>query len=125
MIDVDIVYDMLDDRPRPVATWVPEQPQPDLDELLGSWWSEGEELVLEVRDGQLWMRAVAGSPVDETRFERESADRFRAVQGRERGERLELVRGPDNALARLYFATYAVTREPLAFDDLSSGSRPV
>jgi CubicO group peptidase (beta-lactamase class C family) len=114
----DLVDHVLDTTPTPRAAWVPEQAYPGLDELLGSWWSEGEELVLEVRDGELWMRVPGGTALDDTRFARESATVFRAVGGRERGERLELVRGDDGALTKLYFATYAVTRRPLAFADL-------
>ena len=111
---LDHVLDAASRRPTP---WVPEAPRPDLDELLGSWWSEGEELVLEIRGGDLWMRVARGSAVDETRFEREAADRFRAVAGRERGERLELVRDETGTLEKLYFATYPVTRTPQAFAD--------
>ncbi len=111
---------VLDATVRPVPRpWVPERPAPDVDELLGSWWSEGEELVLEVREAALWMRVRAGTATDETRFVRESDDVFRAVEGRERGERLELVRDHDGRVTRLYFATYAVTRRPLAFADLT------
>jgi CubicO group peptidase (beta-lactamase class C family) len=108
---------VLDALPRVPPAWVPERPQPDLDELLGSWWSEGEELVLEVRGGELWMRVVAGTAMDDTRFAREDASTFRAAAGRERGERLELVRDADGSLAKLYFATYVVSRTPKAFAD--------
>ncbi len=109
---------VLDDRPSLVEPWVPEEPLPELDELLGSWWSEGEELVFEVRRGDLWMRVRGGAALDDTRFTRESETVFRAVQGRERGERLELVRADSGELLKLYFATYAVTRRPTAFADL-------
>lgn len=109
---------VLDDRPSRVQPWVPEEPRPDLDELLGSWWSEGEELILEVRRGDLWMRVPGGTALDETRFTRESETVFRAAEGRERGERLELVRADSGELLKLYFATYAVTRSPTAFADL-------
>jgi CubicO group peptidase (beta-lactamase class C family) len=109
---------VLDALPRIQPAWVPEKPQPDLDELLGSWWSEGEELVLEVREGELWMRVASGTPLDDTRFAREDESTFRAVAGRERGERLELVRDAEGTLTKLYFATYAVTRTPKAFADL-------
>ena len=60
-----------------------------------------------------------GPPLDETRFVREDASTFRAVAGREQGERLELVRDADGTLVKLYFATYAVTRTPTAFADLT------
>lgn len=56
-----------------------------------------------------------GRLIDETRFARESHEVFRAVEGRERGERLELVRDVDGCLTQLYFATYAVTRTRQGF----------
>ena len=110
---------VLDALPRVRPAWTPERAHADLDELLGSWWSEGEELVLEVREGDLWMRVPAGTTVDDTRFAREDETTFRAVAGRERGERLELVRDADGTLQKLYFASYAVTRRPTAFADLT------
>ena len=115
----DVLDAVLDDAPTLHMAWVPEQPQPHLQELLGSWWSEGEELVLEIRRGELWMRVPGGTAIDETRFGRESATTLRAVEGRERGEVLELVRADDGSLEKLYFATYAVTRAPKAFADLT------
>lgn len=110
---------VLDASPRPVAAWVPESAQPDFEDLLGSWWSEGEELVLEVREGELWMRVPGASAIEDTRFAQEAKDVFRAVGGRERGERLELTRDDDGRVVRMSFATYAVTRRPTAFAGLT------
>jgi CubicO group peptidase (beta-lactamase class C family) len=115
-----LVTAVLDAEPALARPWTPSQPQPGLAELLGSWWSEGEELVLEVRDNQLWGRLRGAGGLGETRFEREGSDRFRAVQGRERGELLEVVRHDDGSVRQMYFATYAVTRTPQAFADLSA-----
>jgi len=115
----DVLDAVLDDTPTLTQAWVPEERHRDLEELLGSWWSEGEELVLEVRQGSLWMRVPRGAAINETRFGRESQTTFRAVEGRERGELLELVRSGDGSLEKLYFATYAVTRAPRAFADLT------
>ncbi len=116
----DVLDAVLDDASSVASAWVPERRHADLEELLGSWWSEGEEIVLEVRCGELWMRVPGGVAADETRFGRESASTFRALEGRERGEVLELVRSGDGFLEKLYFATYAVTRSPKAFADLTS-----
>lgn len=112
---------VLDAEPSAVEPWRPSAPQPRLAGLLGSWWSEGEELRFEVRDNELWCRLPA-TPLTsaETRFAEEGPDRFRAVAGRERGELLEVRRGADGQVQRMYFATYALTREPLAFADLGS-----
>ena len=71
-----------------------------------------------VRDGELWSRLSDDDPLSETRYAADGTDRYRAVAGRERGEVLQVVRTPDGSVEKLYFATYAVTRQPLAFADL-------
>ena len=114
----DLVDAVLDAEPSLASAWVPEQPRPELAELLGLWWSEGSPITFFVRDGQLWSRLADDDPLSETRYAAEGTDRFRAVAGRERGEVLEVVRTPEGGVEKLYFATYAVTRAPLAFADL-------
>jgi CubicO group peptidase (beta-lactamase class C family) len=117
----DLVEAVIDTDPAIAPVWVPEQPRPDLAPLLGTWWSEGSPITFFVRDGALRSHLVPGDPLSETRYAPEGPDRFRAVEGRERGEVLEVVRDDEGAVARLYFATYAVTRVPLAFADLADG----
>lgn len=114
----DLVEAVVDAEPALAAPWVPEVEHPDLTELLGLWWSEGSPLTFFVRDGQLWSRLADDEPLSETRYAAEGTDRFRAVAGRERGEVLEVVRAGGGSVEKLYFATYAVTRAPLAFADL-------
>jgi len=120
----DLVEAVLDAEPSLDSPWAPEALRPDLEHLLGLWWSEGSPITFFVRDGELWSRLGEGDPQSETRYAVESgdggpvADRFRAVEGRERGEVLEVVRAQDGSVERLYFATYPVTRAPLAFADL-------
>jgi CubicO group peptidase (beta-lactamase class C family) len=113
-----LVNAVLDAEPSLAPVWTPSQPQPDFDGMLGSWWTEGEEIVFEVRDNVLWSRIPGGLPIADTRFARIDADRFRAVAGRERGELLEITRGPGADVERMHFATYALTRAPTAFADL-------
>lgn len=111
-----LVTTVLDAEPAVPEPWRPSQPHPELDGVLGSWWSEGEECVFEVREDQLWCRVPsAPGPRFATRFERESDDVWRAVEGRERGERLEVARDADGAVTRMYFATYPFTRMPTGF----------
>ena len=112
---VDLVEAVLDELPITAAPWVPEQAHDDLTAIIGPWWSEGEEVRLEVRAGELWMTETGAGPLDETRFTRETARTFRAVEGRERGETLEVVTGKRGAVEKLYFATYPLTRTPRAF----------
>jgi hypothetical protein len=57
--------------------------------------------------------APAGWPP--TVFGEEGTDLFRAVSGREQGELLRVVRGEGGSVARLYWATYPVTRDPRPF----------
>ena len=115
----DLVEAVLDAEPVRAPVWTPEQPRPDLAPLLGPWWAEGSPLTFFVRGGELWSRLAEDEPLSETRFAAEGDGRFRAVEGRELGEVLEVVRGEGGAVDRLYFATYAVTRAPLAFADLT------
>ncbi|WP_020145440.1 serine hydrolase [Terracoccus sp. 273MFTsu3.1] len=114
----DLVEAVVDAEPTLGSAWVPETEQPSLTELLGLWWSEGSPITFFVRGGQLWSRLADDEPLSETRYAAEGTDRFRAVAGRERGEVLEVVRAGDGSVDKLYFATYAVTRAPLAFADL-------
>jgi len=113
-----LVSAVLDAEPTMATGWTPSQSQPDFDGILGSWWTEGEEIVFEVRDNVLWSRIPGGLPIADTRFVRVDGDRFRAVVGRERGELLEITRRPGGEVERMHFATYALTRNPTAFANL-------
>jgi CubicO group peptidase (beta-lactamase class C family) len=112
-----LVTEVLDSVPQAVSAWVPEEPQADLAPLLGPWWSEGTEFVFEVREGQLWSR-IAGSDIDDARYERLDATTWRVAEGYEMGERLELAVDDVGRVTRMYLATYAMTRDPRAFADL-------
>lgn len=91
-------------------------PPPELAGVLGRWWSEGYEFAFSWRDGRLEARGAATPEWRQPAvFERVGEDRFRAVSGRERGETLEIVRDEDGRPAKLYWATYAFTRDPRPF----------
>ena len=115
-----LVTAVLDAEPSLAPAWTPSQAQPDFECILGSWWTEGEEIVFEVRDNALWSRIPGGLPIGDTRFVKVDRDRFRAVVGREGGELLEVTCGPGGNAERMHFATYALTRTPTAFADLLS-----
>jgi hypothetical protein len=99
------------------GTSVPEHLVP----LLGRWFSEGSAYTFSVREGRLEARADA-APKDRAPsvFERLDEDTYRTVSGRERGELLRVTRGPDGAVRKLNWATYLVSREPLAFGEQPS-----
>ena len=103
----------------PPATdpWAPgEAPPPEIEPVLGRWWSEGSELVLAWRADRLEAKIVGGPPGRDTSwFEPDGADRYRVAEGRERGELLRVVRNPDGSVEKLYFATYPLRREPATF----------
>jgi hypothetical protein len=70
--------------PEPDA-WRPDGAvPPELEPLLGRWWSEGSELVIGYRARRLELRS-ADSPADTppTVFAPDGADRFRGVSGPE------------------------------------------
>jgi CubicO group peptidase (beta-lactamase class C family) len=103
--------------PAPPAQWAPDDgPPPEVAPLLGAWWTEGSELRVTWRDGRLRAELLAGSPWNRhSTFEPEGDDRWRCVEGRERGELLRVVRDEGGAPVKLYFATYPCTREPITF----------
>ncbi len=85
-------------------------------ELLGRWWSEGHELVFSWRGGRLQARVVDGVPGRDTSFfERLDGERWRCVEGRERGELLRVVRDDSGAVEKVYFATYPLSRRASTF----------
>ena len=110
----ELAIDALPPEPEP---WQPGEPAPDrLRSALGRWWSEGGEFVFYWRDGKLHARLEPdprGRPP--AVFEPDGDDSFRTVAGRERGERLRLVRDDSGQVVRMYWATYPFTRAPEIF----------
>src|SRR5919201_3189809 len=113
----------LDADPAEPEPWRPgELPPDDLAGVLGRWWSEGYEFVFSWRDGHLEARLAAAPEWRRPAvFERIDGDRFRTVSGRERGEWLEIVRDADGTPTKLYWATYACTRDPRPFGPVGLG----
>ncbi len=114
---MSLVAKSLELDPAESALWVPRDEAPEaLRPLLGRWWSEGHEFVFFCRDGKLHARLdppVAGS--EPAVFEPAGDDHFRTVGGLEDGEWLRVVRDEHGAVTKLYWATYAFTRNPQVF----------
>jgi len=111
---VDLAVAALDALARDPAPWRPDEGAPsELVPLLGRWWTEGSELVLSHRGGRLQAELIGG-PVGRniSWLEQEALDRYRVVEGRERGEQLRVVRDDRGEVVKLYLATYPVTRTP-------------
>jgi CubicO group peptidase (beta-lactamase class C family) len=96
------------------GTEVPE----DLADLVGLWFSEGSPFVFSVKQGRLEARAQAlAEHKPSSVFERVGEDLYRTVSGREAGELLRVSRDEDGKVTSMSWATYLVTREPLAFGE--------
>jgi CubicO group peptidase (beta-lactamase class C family) len=109
----------LDADPRRKPAWVAGDVPAEVRELLGPWWSEGAEFLVEWREGALTMTSRGAPEWRRTHFEATGPDEYRAAKGREAGERLRVVRD-GTAVARLMFSGYAFTREPLTFSEVAS-----
>jgi CubicO group peptidase (beta-lactamase class C family) len=103
--------------PLPEEPWQPGVDVPDdVEGLLGRWWSEGTEFVFSWQRGQLEAR-IAEAPTSRPAsvFARAGDDLWRTESGRDQGERLRVVRDADGAVVKLYWATYAFTRDARTF----------
>ena len=114
---LDLAVAAIDALPTAPDAWRPEgAPPPEIEPLLGPWWTEGHEIVLSWRRGRLEAKLLDGVPGRDTSyFAPDGEDRYRSVEGRERGELLQVVRDGDGGVEKLYFATYPLRREPSTF----------
>jgi CubicO group peptidase (beta-lactamase class C family) len=114
---VELADHVLDHEPEPPEVWRPGTEFPDeLAELVGRWYSEGQPFDFSIRQGRLEARgAMLPEHKPSSVFEKVGDDLYRTVSGRERGELLRITRNPDGKVARMYWATYPVTRDPLPF----------
>jgi CubicO group peptidase (beta-lactamase class C family) len=116
-LGLDLAERAVDAFPREPDAWRPQDPPPpELDGVLGRWWSEGTEFIFSYRDGRIEARA-ASAPREQPPavFAPDGPDRFRTVSGRERGELLRVVRDEGGKVVKLYWATYPFTRTPETF----------
>jgi CubicO group peptidase (beta-lactamase class C family) len=92
---------------------VGEPPPDDVAPLLGIWFMEASQVVFRWREGKLEARSPDDADWEPPAvFERETDDRWRTVSGPEHGEALRIERGADDAVTRMVWAGYPVTREP-------------
>jgi CubicO group peptidase (beta-lactamase class C family) len=107
--------------------WRPADALPaELEGVVGRWWSEGEEMILQLRGDELQVPAAkAGEPP--SRLVREGVDRYRTATGHFRGELLLVERDETGAATKLWWGTYPLTRGPETFaqqEDEAGGVSP-
>jgi CubicO group peptidase (beta-lactamase class C family) len=108
-----------DQEPPEPEPWRPGTAVPaELASMVGVWWSEGSPFTFSVREGRLEARAVEEPEHrPSSRFERVADDLYRTVSGREQGELLRVRRDAEGRVSTMSWATYLVTRDPLAFGE--------
>jgi CubicO group peptidase (beta-lactamase class C family) len=116
----DLLNAALDADPRRKPAWSAGEIPDGLRELLGPWWAEGTEHLVEWREGVLTAVVRGGNEKRRTHFTQTGPDAYQAVRGREQGERLRVERAADGSVERLIFAGYAYTRDPRTFAELST-----
>jgi hypothetical protein len=83
---------------------------------VGLWYSEGAPFEFSVKQGRLEARSPKlPEHKPSSVFEKVTDDVYRTVAGREAGELLRITRDADGTVTKMNWATYLVTREPLAF----------
>lgn len=118
-LSASLVDHVLDHDPVPVEAWVPGHEVPEeYAGIIGRWYSEGVPFDFSVRNARLEARS-SGQPSwkPPAVFERIDTDVYRTVSGRETGERLVVRRDGSGEVTQMNWATYVVTREPLAFGE--------
>lgn len=115
----DLIIKVLEDDPLPEQPWVPGTAvPPELDGVLGTWFSEGMPFEFSVREGRLQAKSPnAPDHLAPAVFDRISEDLYRTTSGRETGELLRITRNPAGTPTALHWATYLCTRKPLAFGE--------
>ena len=116
---IELAGHVIEHDPIEPEPWRPGPAVPDeLVDLLGVWYSEGAPFVFSVKQGRLEARAQAlPEHKPSSVFEKVGDDLYRTVQGREVGELLRVTRDADGRVSKMNWATYLVTREPLAFGE--------
>jgi CubicO group peptidase (beta-lactamase class C family) len=118
-VAVDLAEHVLEHDPAEPEIWTPGAEVPDeFAGILGRWFSEGTAFSFTVEKGRL--QAVAeGAPARRrpSVFVKVADDVYRTESEREVGELLRITRDEHGTVTRMHWATYVMTREPLAFGE--------
>ncbi|WP_405163669.1 beta-lactamase family protein [Nocardia sp. NBC_01499] len=108
------MFDILaEHEPALPEEWLPAPTvDPELLALTGTWYWGTASIALHLRaDGLLELKALSHGG-RESRFRPEADGSWTGLDGYYAGERMEVVRGPDNAAQRLELVSYVFTRAP-------------
>ncbi|MEV0027866.1 serine hydrolase domain-containing protein [Nocardia sp. NPDC050793] len=94
----------------PKMEWRPVPCPENIQQILGSWWSEADETVFRWEHDGLHARLASEPDTTDTHFIEEGPGRFRAAEGRLQGELLEVAESLRGIEMR--WATYPLTRTP-------------
>jgi CubicO group peptidase (beta-lactamase class C family) len=118
-VATDFASYVLEHDPVEPEVWVPGAEVPDeFASLLGRWFSEGSAFAFTVEKGRL--QAIGeGAPARRkpSVFAKVADDVYRTESEREVGELLRITRDGRGEVVRMHWATYVLTREPLAFGE--------
>ncbi len=87
-----------------------EAPGPEVEGVLGRWWSESDETVFSWVGGELRAHLADRAETTTTTFSHQGTDRYRAGAGRLEGEWLLVKRDSSGAVVELEWATYPYRR---------------
>ncbi|MEV6340454.1 serine hydrolase domain-containing protein [Nocardia vinacea] len=96
--------------PKPSREWRPVPCPPEIEPILGSWWSEADETIFRWEHDGLHANLASDPATSDTRFVSEGNGRYRAAQGRLQGELLEVTESGRGI--EMHWATYPLTRTP-------------
>jgi CubicO group peptidase (beta-lactamase class C family) len=118
-VAVDLAEHVIEHDPAEPEIWAPGTEVPDeFVGVLGRWFSEGAAFSFTVEKGRL--QAISeGAPSRRkpSVFVKVDDDVYRTESEREMGELLRITRDQHGAVTRMHWATYVLTREPLAFGE--------
>ena len=122
-VAVDLAEHVTKNEPVEPEPWLPGTEVPaEFAGVLGRWFSEGTAFSFTVDKGRL--RAIAEDAPAHRKpsvFAQVGEDVYRTESEREQGELLRITRDADGTVTELHWATYLMTREPLAFGEHRRG----
>lgn len=116
---VELATYVLDNEPAEPAPWTPgTEINAEFEGILGRWYSEGQPFIFSVKQGRLLAKGdAAPAHKPPSVFVKVGDDLYRTESGRETGELLRITRDENGKVVKMNWATYLVTREPLAFGE--------